>query len=78
MDFQIITAVIAGDRTLEARIFAACNVSVQAEKILTSKLCRLMNRSQQQWHRYNNNPFAELRKYNYYDSSGMFLSVALL
>ena len=49
MDFQIITAVIAGDRTLEARVFAACNVSVSVEVAITAQLCRMMDKNQHEW-----------------------------
>ena len=43
------TAVISGDRTLEARVFSTQAISVGAEKKLTAQICRLMNQWQLQW-----------------------------
>lgn len=50
-EFEIITAVLAGSRHLEMRIFANCHVSPTVEQAMTQHLCILMDRKEKQWRR---------------------------
>ena len=52
MDFRIQTAVLSGDNTKELRVFTIQDLSVVAEKKLTRRLCRLMDRNVEKWKRY--------------------------
>ena len=48
-DFEIVTAVMAGDNHLELRVFSPEGVTVVEELVLTARLCKLMDRCQQKW-----------------------------
>ena len=52
MDAHLITAVLAGDRTLELRIFGMKEITDEEETELTASLCRLMTRNKKAWSRY--------------------------
>ena len=63
-DFDIITAILAGDKTMELRVFSPVGIAVSEEILLTARLCRLMDRYQLQWERYINcnlhRPYSDL------------------
>ena len=42
---EMITAVLAGDRSLELRLFGLYDVTPFEERQLTNRLCKLMDRS---------------------------------
>ena len=48
-DFDILTAVISGDKTFQLRVFSPVGISVAEEVLLTARLCKLMDRYQRQW-----------------------------
>ena len=48
-EFEIQTAVLAGDNTLEMRVFSTSNIAVSTEVMLTQQLCALMNKYQRHW-----------------------------
>ena len=50
-EFELITAVLAGSRHLEIRIFSDCPVSSLTECDLTHQLCNTMSRQELQWRR---------------------------
>ena len=50
-EYEIITAILAGSRHLEMRIFANCPVTATVEQSMTQQLCILMNRKEKQWRR---------------------------
>ena len=52
-EFEIITAILAGDNSLELRVFTPHYVSVADENALTACLCRLMDQWSSSWKRYN-------------------------
>ena len=52
MEADLITAVLAGDRTLEMRLFGLKEIDEVQESRLTASLCRLMTRNQRTWKRY--------------------------
>lgn len=47
--FEIITAVIAGDKSLELRVLSPAEITVSEEQRLTTRLCKLMDRYQRKW-----------------------------
>jgi len=47
--FELITAVLSGDNTLQLRVFSPAAVSVTDEVSLTARLCKLMDRYQHLW-----------------------------
>ena len=48
-DFEIVTAVMAGDNHLELRVFSPEGIAVSEEVMLTARLCKLMDRYQRKW-----------------------------
>ena len=48
---ELLTAVLAGDRTLEFRVFTEEEVSMQLEEKLTARLCSHMDHFQSRWYR---------------------------
>lgn len=52
IEMELITAVISGDRTLEARILASKDLTVAKEQRVTSGLCRIMDQADKLWKRY--------------------------
>ena len=48
---EMLTAVIAGDRSFELRVFLEGTMSSEHEIVLTRRLCRLMNVFQDDWKR---------------------------
>ena len=48
-DFEIVTAVMAGDNHLELRLFSPEGVTAAEELALTARLCKLMDRYQRKW-----------------------------
>ena len=51
MDFRMQTAILAGGKTKELRVFTTHDISVKLEKQLTQQLCGLMDRNEQKWKR---------------------------
>ena len=51
MEAELLTAVLAGDRTMEVRIFGTEDITEEDEKELTGKLCRLMSANKSYWKR---------------------------
>ena len=51
MEAELLTAVLAGDRTLELRLFGLKEMDEVQESRLTASLCRLMTRNQKTWKR---------------------------
>ena len=51
-NFDLWTAVLAGDNTLELRVFSTDDITTAEEQRLTSRLCRLMDLFQEDWRRY--------------------------
>ena len=49
--FELWTAILAGDNTLELRVFSIEEISVMDEQRLTSRLCRLMDIFHEDWRR---------------------------
>ena len=45
----MVTAVIAGNKTFQIRVFADIDVTSQMEICLTNRLCTLMNNYQGRW-----------------------------
>ena len=45
----MITAVIAGNKTFQIRVFADIDITPQVEIGLTDRLCTLMNNYQSRW-----------------------------
>ena len=52
MAMEILTAVLAGSRCFEVRVFSHLELAVSDEKVLTSRLCRLTDRYEHLWRRY--------------------------
>ena len=50
-NFELVTAVLAGDNTLQLRVFSTATICVSEEQLLTRRLCKLMNRHQVGWSR---------------------------
>ena len=50
-EFDMLTAIIAGDKTLQLRVFSPVGISTAEELLLTARLCKLMDRYQDQWTR---------------------------
>ena len=48
-EFVLQTAVLAGDSTLELRVFASEDIPVSTEMVLTQQLCGAMNKYQRHW-----------------------------
>ena len=48
-EFVLQTAILAGDGTLELRVFASEDVTVSTEIIMTQQLCGAMNKYQHHW-----------------------------
>lgn len=48
-EFALQTAILAGDGTLELRVFASEDVAVSTEVIMTQQLCGAMNKYQRHW-----------------------------
>ena len=46
---ELLTAILAGDRTLELRIFVDQEITDDLEERLTARLCRLMDNKQTEW-----------------------------
>ena len=51
MEVEMVTAILAGDRTLELRVFCTDAGAFGKEKALTRALCRQMDQSGHAWHR---------------------------
>ena len=49
MEFVMQTAVLAGDNTLELRVFSTKDISASTEIMLTQHLCGAMNKFQRHW-----------------------------
>lgn len=49
---ELLTAVLAGDRCLELRVFGDVDLSHSDEMCLTAGLCKLMDRNSEDWKRY--------------------------
>ena len=45
----MVTAVMAGDRSFELRIFIEGTMSIDHEQVLTRRLCRLVNVFHEDW-----------------------------
>ena len=50
-EFDLTTAVLAGDQALELRLFTPHLITTSQEKTLTSRLCRLMDTWNSDWKR---------------------------
>ena len=50
---ELVTAILAGNRTLELRVFSSANVSTAVEHTLTKTLCKQMDRHAAIWKRYD-------------------------
>ena len=48
-EYEIVTAILAGDNTLELRVFATVDIAVAIELDMTQHLCTLVNRYQRHW-----------------------------
>ena len=48
-EYEIITAILAGDNTLELRVFTTVDIAVATELNMTQRLCILVNRYQRHW-----------------------------
>ena len=51
MGMEMVTAILAGDNTLELRVFSEQIVAAHQEVTLTKRLCRLMDLFQEDWQR---------------------------
>ena len=52
MDFRIQTAILSGGKTKELRVFSVRDIDVATEKMLTQRLCRLMDKNETEWRKY--------------------------
>ena len=52
MEFELITAILAGDNSLEMRVFTPHEINATEEGRLTTRLCKLMNNWNTHWKRY--------------------------
>ena len=49
MEYILQTAILAGDNTMELRVFSTVDVSATTELVLTQRLCSMMNKYQRHW-----------------------------
>ena len=50
---ELVTAVLAGDRSLELRVFSMIDITVAEEQRMTRQLCSQMDLNAAVWRRYD-------------------------